>query len=197
MSDGVFGFKAATKSAPILDGDRVLRTVGRAQDGDREVDGATGTVIGARDVVVINTEVHFTTDFGLDPAGNPKLDMTPTGSGTGAVFRDGLRQDIVYGPPSPRRAPAGSITILLTLALGLGVNAAMFSLLDVIFLRPPAGVVHPDAVRRVWSERNYTSGREFTSVYDFSQYAALVTAFDGGYVAASGTVDAVFATRPQ
>lgn len=79
--------------------DPQTRTFGRAQDGDREVDGATGTVIGARDVVVINTEVHFTTDFGLDPAGNPKLDMTLTGTGTGAVFRDGLRQDITWTRP--------------------------------------------------------------------------------------------------
>ena len=31
LGDNVLGFKAATKSAPILDGDRVLRIVGRAQ----------------------------------------------------------------------------------------------------------------------------------------------------------------------
>jgi hypothetical protein len=75
------------------------RTYGRAQDGVREVDGATGQAIAARDVVVILTEVHFTTDFGLDPAGNPKLDMTLTGTGQGVVFRDGLRQDVTWTRP--------------------------------------------------------------------------------------------------
>ncbi len=54
---------------------------------------------------------------------------------------DGVRQDVVYAARSLRRAPAVSLTIILTLALGLGANAAMFSLLDVIFLRPPNGVV--------------------------------------------------------
>ncbi len=75
------------------------RTYGRAQDGVREVDGATAEVIAARDVVVIQTEVHFTSDFGLDPAGNPKLDMVLTGTGRGSVFRDGLRQDVTWTRP--------------------------------------------------------------------------------------------------
>ena len=75
------------------------RTYGRTQDGEREVDGATGKAIAARDVVVILTEMHFTEDFGLDPAGNPKLDMTLTGSGKGAIFRDGLRQDVTWTRP--------------------------------------------------------------------------------------------------
>ena len=79
--------------------DPATRTYGRVQDGEREVDGATNQVIAARDVVVILTEVHFTTDFGLDPAGNPKLDMTLTGTGKGIVFRDGLRQDVTWTRP--------------------------------------------------------------------------------------------------
>lgn len=76
--------------------DVATRTYARYQDGDREVDGATGQAIAARDIVVIGTEVHFTDDFGLDPAGNPKLDMTLTGTGTGSVFRDGRRQDVTW-----------------------------------------------------------------------------------------------------
>ena len=75
------------------------RSYGRAQDGVREVDGATNQVIAAKDVVVILTEVRFTTDFGLDPAGNPKLDMILTGTGKGVVFRDGLRQDVTWSRP--------------------------------------------------------------------------------------------------
>ena len=79
--------------------DPATRTYGRAQDGVREVDGATNQAIAARDIVVILTEVHFTTEFGLDPAGNPKLDMTLTGTGKGIVFRDGLRQEVTWTRP--------------------------------------------------------------------------------------------------
>jgi hypothetical protein len=79
--------------------DPATRSYGRTQDGVREVDGATKEVIAAKDIVAILTEVHFTTDFGLDPAGNPKLDMTLTGSGSASVFRDGLRQDVTWSRP--------------------------------------------------------------------------------------------------
>lgn len=96
-----------------------------------------------------------------------------------AEFLEGLLQDTVYAVRSLRRSPAVALTIIFTLALGLGVNAAMFSLLDVIFLRPPAGVVHPEALRRVWSERRYSSGTEFGSGYDYSGYAAIAKSLDG------------------
>jgi hypothetical protein len=48
---------------------------------------------------VILTEVHFTSEFGLDPAGNEKLDMTLTGTGAGIVFRDGRRQEVTWSRP--------------------------------------------------------------------------------------------------
>ncbi len=79
--------------------DPASRTYARFQDGVREVDGQTGEAVAAKNVVVIQTEVHFTTDFGLDPAGNPKLDMTLVGTGSGSVFRDGKRQDVTWTRP--------------------------------------------------------------------------------------------------
>ena len=76
--------------------DAASRTYARFNDGVREIDGATNERVAARNIVVIQTEVHFTTAFGLDPAGNPKLDMVLTGTGMGSVFRDGLRQDVTW-----------------------------------------------------------------------------------------------------
>jgi hypothetical protein len=72
------------------------RTYARFDDGVREVDGANNVAIAARNIVVIQTEVHFTTAFGLDPAGNPKLEEVLTGTGKGAVFRDGRRVDVTW-----------------------------------------------------------------------------------------------------
>lgn len=76
--------------------DAVSRTYARYDDGVREVDAANDQVIAAKNVVVIQTEVHFTTAFGLDPAGNPKLEESLTGTGKGVVFRDGRRQDVTW-----------------------------------------------------------------------------------------------------
>ncbi|HYC49835.1 MAG TPA: ADOP family duplicated permease [Gemmatimonadaceae bacterium] len=65
---------------------------------------------------------------------------------------DVLRQDLGYAWRSVRRAPAFTAMVVGTLALGLGVNAATFSVLDRIFLRPPEGVVDPATVHRLWFE---------------------------------------------
>jgi predicted permease len=92
---------------------------------------------------------------------------------------DGLRQDLVYSARSLWRTPAVSLTIVLTLALGLGVNTAMFSLLDAILFRPPAGVAEPDGVRRLWSLRTFRSGARYWSGYDYSTFAAVQQALAG------------------
>ena len=92
---------------------------------------------------------------------------------------DGWRQDITYAARSLRRTPAVSFTIILTLALGLGVNAAMFSLLDVILFRPPSGVAQPDDVRRLWSHVVFRSGGEYWSGYDYASYAAVEQSLAG------------------
>jgi predicted permease len=89
---------------------------------------------------------------------------------------DALMQDARYALRSLRRSPAVSLTIVLTLALGVGVNAAMFSLLDTIYLRPPSGVVDAAGVRRVWVERNYASGPDFSTGFDYASVAAITRA---------------------
>lgn len=87
---------------------------------------------------------------------------------------DGWRQDLLYAMRSLRRTPGVTVTIIVTLALGLGANAAMFSLLNAVFLRPPAGVEAPHQARRVWTEMTfYRSGRQFWSGFDYREFEIL------------------------
>ena len=67
-------------------------------------------------------------------------------------FVDVVRQDLGYAWRTTRRSPGFTAVVVLTLALGIGVNAATFSVLDRFYLRPPSGVEAPWEIRRMWVE---------------------------------------------
>jgi hypothetical protein len=56
-------------------------------------------------------------------------------------------QDIRYGFRAIRRAPAFSLIVVLTLALGIGLNTALFSVVHAVLLKP---LPYPDAERLAW-----------------------------------------------
>src|SRR5262249_18112206 len=58
---------------------------------------------------------------------------------------DNLRQDVRYAIRSYLRAPSFTLTILITLALGIGASTAIFSMVNGILLRPLA-LPDPDAL---------------------------------------------------
>jgi putative ABC transport system permease protein len=68
---------------------------------------------------------------------------------------EALAQDFGYALRGLRRNPGFTIAVGLTLALGIGANATMFSLVDRLLLRPPPLLVEPGTVNRVYLYRTY------------------------------------------
>ena len=66
---------------------------------------------------------------------------------------DGFWGDVQYVFRSLLRSPGFVMTVALTLALGLGANAAIFSLLDRLFFRPQPGIAHPADIHRIYEYR--------------------------------------------
>ena len=71
------------------------------------------------------------------------------------------RQDFGYAARSLRRTPGVAATVIVTLALGIGVNATLFSLLDRLFVQLPSGISHAEQLRRLYWDGGETGARAF------------------------------------
>lgn len=79
-----------------------------------------------------------------------------------ADWWDAFRQDLRMATRGLRREPQFAIAVILTLALGIGANAAMFGIIDRLLFRAPPLIVEPDRVVHLYFTRAY-SGRTNTS----------------------------------
>lgn len=93
------------------------------------------------------------------------------------------RQDTAYAWRGLRRSPAFTLAILVVLALGLGANAAVFSVLDRIFLRLPTGIDAPREIRRLYYVRSQLPlalrpANGINDVVDYPEYEAIGAAME-------------------
>src|SRR3954469_21073947 len=69
-----------------------------------------------------------------------------------AALAESILKDVRYAVRSLMRRPGFALTAVLTLALGIGANTAVFSVVNSIVLRP-LPFTAPDRLVHVWSSR--------------------------------------------
>jgi predicted permease len=82
-------------------------------------------------------------------------------------------QDTRYVVRSLARAPLFTSMVIVTLALGLGANAALFSLIDRMYMQMPPGVRDVSQVQRVYERSSQPGGAFTVSAFSFAQLQTL------------------------
>src|SRR5215510_9182624 len=82
-----------------------------------------------------------------------------------------LLQDLRYGARMLLKQPAFTLIAVLTLALGIGANTAIFSVINALILSPPS-IAEPEHVSAIWRTPKETLAEENVSYLDLQDWRA-------------------------
>ncbi len=92
---------------------------------------------------------------------------------------ENLFQDLRYSARMLRKNPIFSFIAVLTLALGIGANTAIFSIVDVLLFRPLPVSRPNELVRIFWGDNRGTGSNHFISLPSYEQYRDNTDTFSG------------------
>ena len=103
--------------------------------------------------------------------GNPTLLRERSYTAWGWQWLETLLQDMLYGLRAMLRSPGITIVALLSLALGIGANTAIFSLMDAVMLRS-LPVKDPGKLMLLGTanDRGHENGFDITDLFSYPVY---------------------------
>ena len=91
-----------------------------------------------------------------------------------------LIQDVRYGLRQLRRNPGFTAVAVLTLALGIGTNATIFTFVSALLLKPPSAIEKPSRLFAIWNQLPHGEPRYVQQNYpDYVYYREHNTVFAG------------------
>ena len=149
----------------------------------------------------LESEAAFRVERGETPAaarrgalrdfGSVELHKDYARDARGTRVVDGLVRDVRFALRSLRRAPAFTVVVVVTLALGIGANTAVFSMIDAVLLHP-LPVAHPAGLVSITEAITDQLPLQPLAYPTYRAFAERARSFSG--IAAFATQDAIVAT---